>query len=275
MDSRTGKGHDAAGRSTGKVRHFGGRANRWKFEEAFVGEPLSLLESAGYRALNFPALKILGFLKLEHVRHGGAENGRLLAPHRQLRDGGISPRKVKPALAMLEAFGIIRCTSGGKRQGGRPNAATYALTWLPTCDGQKPSAAYQRVTKADVEAFHSDRLGEAALTCRKAGQAPTSERDPGSQVNVAELVNGPFGFTSERGTAHTSEPTIYILGGRPAGEGGAGSGVEPSHGAATRPTGRCADEDTPLSDLPKNIGSQVAALNDGRALDQTARRHIR
>lgn len=152
MGSPLGKRHDATGRSTGKIIHFG-KAKRWQFTEGFIGEPQSLLESPGYRHLNLPAFKILTFLKTEHVRHGGMENGNLLAPYRQLERLGVSPRKVKPALAMLEAFGIIRCTSDGTRLGGRPNAATYALTWLPTCDGSMPTEEYKAITRLDAEAF--------------------------------------------------------------------------------------------------------------------------
>lgn len=213
MADPIGKRHDATGRSTGKIVHYGGRAKRWKFEEAFVGEPMSLLESPGYQALNFPAFKILAFLKLEHVRHGGAENGRLVAPHRQLREGGISPRKVKPALEMLEAFGIIRCTSEGFRQGGRPNAATYALTWLPTCDGQLPTEDYRKIGRVMVSAYLTNAFAARVMAEKKTAQAPTSERDPRSQVNVTGAKRASTAFTSERGPALTSERTIYILGG--------------------------------------------------------------
>ena len=152
MVSVASKRHDATGRSTGQVVHFS-KAKRWQFAEGFVGEPQSLLESPGYRQLNLPALKILTFIKTEHCRHGGTENGNLMAPHRQLKAIGISPRKIKPALEMLEAFGIIRCTSDGSRLGGRPNAATYALTWYPTQDGALPTEAYKAITRLDVEAF--------------------------------------------------------------------------------------------------------------------------
>ncbi|WP_372706885.1 hypothetical protein [Brevundimonas sp.] len=263
MADPIGKRHDAKGRSTGGIVHYAGRAKRWKFEEAFVGEPMSLLESPGYQALNFPAFKILGFLKLEHVRHGGAENGRLLAPHRQLRQGGISPRKVKPALDMLEAFGIIRCTSDGFRQGGRPNAATYALTWLPTCDGLLPRDDYKRVSEADVQAFLTERYAKGFAERRKTAQAPTSERDPRTQVNVVGPNKGQTAYTSERGAALTSEPTIYILGGGPAVVGEAGRGAEPSNSAASNPASRTTP--TPASHL-KKIGLNQAekpAANDG------------
>ncbi|MBA3050039.1 MAG: hypothetical protein KKE42_08945 [Alphaproteobacteria bacterium] len=213
MDNRTGKRHNAKGRSTGEVRHFGGRAKSWKFAEGFVGEPMSLLESPAYRALNFPALKILGFLKLEHVRHGGAENGRLMAPYRQLEAQGISPRKIKPALAMLEAFGIIRCTSDGERLGGRPNAAKYALAWLPTCDGSLPTDGYKRVTEAAVKAYRFELAIDAKLASRKTAAALTSEVATPTQVKAASRKSGPNAYTSEGGTADTSEGTIYILGG--------------------------------------------------------------
>lgn len=151
-----GNRHDATGRSTGRIRYFGS-GKRHKFEEGFVAEPRSLLESPGYGALSFPAHKVLHFLKLEHVRHGGKENGLLLAPHRQLQTvARISPKNIKTALEMLQAFGLVRLTSSGERLGGRPNAATYALTWLPTCDGLMPTEDYKKVSAERVEAILQD-----------------------------------------------------------------------------------------------------------------------
>lgn len=170
MADAIGKRHDVKGRSTGRVLHYG-QAKKWQMEPGFIREPMSLLESPGYKALNFPAFKILGFLKLEECRHGGTANGRLMAPHRQLQALSISPRHIKPALAMLETFGIIRCTSDGSRLGGRPNAATYALTWLPTCDGQLPTEGYKRVTEADIRAHQILRDAARLRASQKTGQA--------------------------------------------------------------------------------------------------------
>lgn len=236
MDNRTGRGHDATGRSSGRTRLYGTSAKRWKFDEGFIGEPMSLLESPGYRALNFPALKILGFLKLEHVRHGGTENGRLMAPYRQLEALGISARKIKPALVMLEAFGIIALTSNGSRMGGRPNAATYALTWLPTCDGLMPTETYKNVSAASVGALTGKPVSPARD--RKAGEpktdtAPTSEGDPPAQVKATPPKTSPITCTSEGGTTPTSEGTIYILGGARS-ETAKNLPVEPSNPVAAR-----------------------------------------
>lgn len=223
MDNFTGKRHDATGRSTGAVRYFGGTAKKWKFDEAFVREPMSLLESPAYRALNFPALKILGFLKLEHLRHGGAENGLLQAPYRQLELLGISARNVHPALRMLEELGFIRLTSDGFRLGGRPSAARYALTWLPTCDGRPPTEDYKRISVADIKAYKAEKKVEAARV-RKTETACPKEGGMPALGKANQAKDADRAFLKEGGTTSPREGTLYILG---SGRGPNGSALEP------------------------------------------------
>lgn len=223
MDNFTGKRHDATGRSTGTVRYFGGTAKKWKFDEAFVCEPKSLLESPAYRALNFPALKILGFLKLEHLRHGGAENGRLQAPYRQLELLGISARNVHPALRMLEVLGFIRVTSDGSRLGGRPNAATYALTWLPTCDGRPPTEDYKRITVARTKAYKAEKKVEAERP-RKSEAACLGEGGMPALGKANQVSDADRAFLKEGDPTSLKEGTLYIWGGK---RGPNGSLLEP------------------------------------------------
>lgn len=143
---------DPTGRSGEIVRL--GRVKRWKMEPPFFQEPRALLESPGYRRLSLPAFKVLAFLKIEHIAHAGTENGLLKAPHEQLRKHWrISPRKICEAFDMLEAFGLIRRTGNRYRHGGREGAMTYALTWLPTADGELPTEEYRAVSRADVDAY--------------------------------------------------------------------------------------------------------------------------
>lgn len=141
---------DPTGRSSGKLVHFGGRAKRWKLEGQFIAHTLDMRESPGFRALTMPARRVLDFLELEHLRHGGAENGNLLAPYAQLVTWGVTKRDISPAIETLVRFGFIRRTEHGERLGGRPNATRYALTWLPTADGQLPTEDFRKVTRADV-----------------------------------------------------------------------------------------------------------------------------
>lgn len=263
MADALGKRHDATGRSTGEIVHYAGRAKRWKFEEAFVGEPISLLESPGYQALNFPAFKILAFLKLEHVRHGGAENGRLLAPHRQLQALGISPRHIKPALAMLEAFGVIRCTTDGMRLGGRPNAATYALTWLPTSDGQLPTEDYRKVTKGHVGIYLIDRYADRKTAPKKTAQAHPKEGGTPTLRKAETAKSGGNAYPKEGGTAYPKEGTIYILGGSPSVGGSAGRGAEPSNSAALSPATHASPSSKGLPEKIGLVNVDKTAANDG------------
>jgi len=154
--------HDATGRSAGGYLPVG-RAGKWKFIEGFVGFPQSLLESPGFMRLSPPAWRVLCFLLREHLRAGGRENGYLLAPYAQVEQVGVSSRDVSSALRELQAFGIIRKTKEGERLGGRRGASHYALTWLPTADGQWPTEDFRKVRWEQVDEFFRERAVASAF----------------------------------------------------------------------------------------------------------------
>jgi hypothetical protein len=60
-----------------------------------VGHPMP---SNARPSLSFDARRVIDFLAEEHMRHGGMENGRLKAPHRQLVTCAISKRNVRRAV---------------------------------------------------------------------------------------------------------------------------------------------------------------------------------
>jgi hypothetical protein len=98
--------------------------------EAFVKMPRGLLESDAWRSLGINARRFIDFLMLEHLRHAGRYNGRLLAPRRQLEQAGIGARHVSGAIEETVSRGLVVVKRGGGR---RPNL--YALSWLPMFDG--------------------------------------------------------------------------------------------------------------------------------------------
>jgi hypothetical protein len=98
--------------------------------EAFVKMPRDLLESDAWRSLGVNARRFVDFLMREHMRHGGRDNGRLLAPRRQLERAGIGARHVSRAIEETASLGLVVVKLGGGR---RPNH--YALSWLPMFDG--------------------------------------------------------------------------------------------------------------------------------------------
>jgi hypothetical protein len=101
--------------------------------KAFIKLPLDLLTSHAWRSLSLNGRRFVEFLMIEHMRHGGKANGRLLAPRRQLWDFGIGNHYVSNAIEECERAGVVKCQRG---VGRRPNL--YLITWLPSCDGAAP-----------------------------------------------------------------------------------------------------------------------------------------
>jgi hypothetical protein len=97
--------------------------------DQFAKLPRDLLESTVWRSLSIHARRLVDFLLIEHMRHGGRENGSLLAPWEQLIAFGIHAHFVSTAIEETERIGLVDC----KRGVGRA-PSLYGLTWLPRGD---------------------------------------------------------------------------------------------------------------------------------------------
>jgi hypothetical protein len=102
--------------------------------EGFVKLTRALLESPAWRSLSINAHRFIDFLMIEHLRHGGQENGSLRAPRRQLWAFGIGQHQVSAAIEETEHVGLVECRRGIGR-----HSSTYALTWIPYGDKTGPS----------------------------------------------------------------------------------------------------------------------------------------
>src|SRR5207248_6165897 len=89
-----------------------------------------LLASAAWRAMGINARRFVDFLLLEHMQHGGRENGHLVAPYQQLEAWGIGARLITGAIQQAVDLGLVVRRRG---EGRAPNV--YTLTWLPWSDG--------------------------------------------------------------------------------------------------------------------------------------------
>jgi hypothetical protein len=133
---------------------------RAKIEGQFAPSPRDLVESPAWcEALLHPyIMSLLNSLIREHLHHGGKENGNLVAPYSQLQsygDGGgrIRTPEIRPTIDRTLRLGLIRVTPGGHRRG----PSRYALTWLPTYDGEKPSRDYLAVAPETIRAIAEGR----------------------------------------------------------------------------------------------------------------------
>jgi hypothetical protein len=66
------------------------------------------------------------------MSHGGAENGRLLAPYSQLVKFGMSRKSIASAIREAEQLGLIRVRRGGKKGTTMTECSRYTLTYLWT-----------------------------------------------------------------------------------------------------------------------------------------------
>ena len=108
----------------------------------FVMLRKELLASDAWRSLSINARRFLDFLMLEHLAHGGKENGNLKAPSRQLYAFGIGAHQLTAAIFEAEQTGLVDCHRGGMRV-----ATDYSLTWLPLHDGSPATDRWREYRK--------------------------------------------------------------------------------------------------------------------------------
>jgi hypothetical protein len=120
---------------------------------AFVPHTLKLLSSPAWRALSREAHLLLGRIEIEHMRHGGQENGRLIIPYADLETyiGGHC-RVVTRALLDVEALGLLQISRGRAGHGVYHLPNTYRLTYLATTDAPPSNEWAQIKTLEEAKA---------------------------------------------------------------------------------------------------------------------------
>ena len=98
--------------------------------EQFVPHMISMLESPAFRVLSRAAHMVLARIEIEHMLHGGVENGHLPVTYDDFVKYGIHRHAIAPAIRELEALGFIEITQRG-RAGNREfhSPSKYRLTY--------------------------------------------------------------------------------------------------------------------------------------------------
>jgi hypothetical protein len=123
----------------------GGDMRKRKIQGVFIGRPRILVDSPVMVVMTWAALRALNRIESEHLRRGGAENGKLVVTYEDFVAAGIHPDSIAPAIRELEALGVIAVTRRGYRNGGTRLPNLYRLTYVNAWDADDTGThEYQR-----------------------------------------------------------------------------------------------------------------------------------
>lgn len=171
--------------------------------------PLSreLIESDAWRSMTVNVWRLISFLMREHLSHGGKENGKLKATHRQLQGDGIGARHVAGAIRSAEELGLIRCQRAGLRI-----MTTFSLTWLPLHDRTAPTdewRSYQNPSLMPLKNRNLTHKGKAELPHKGKADRPkrvqsASQREGRSAKNLPSQGMVPSRSSYQGGGAYSN-----------------------------------------------------------------------
>ncbi len=146
----------------------------------FVAHTLEMRTSIAWRHLPDDARRILDQLEVEHMEHGGAENGRLVRTYTDFHKGGIRRSSIALAIRQAVALGFLKVTVAGTRSAGVFRAPNfYALTYL---NGRRNS----HQATDDWRRIVSDDQAHAALQRAAEFKRPeTQARSRGARTKAA------------------------------------------------------------------------------------------
>jgi hypothetical protein len=135
----------------------GAAMSRIKSKEPFVKHRRSMLESPAWRMLPHLAYQLLNRIELEHMRHGGKDNGRLVVTYTDVEKYAVcqNPRAIAQAVRQAEALGFLIVTRGRGGRGASRQPNQFRLTYL---EGQNGGPATDEWTEIQSEEDARARL---------------------------------------------------------------------------------------------------------------------
>ena len=168
-----GRRHDAKGRSTGIIANSRRRKkNGPPQDQPWVWLSRDLLESPAWRALTENGRKVIDRILIEHMAHGGAENGNLPVTYSDFVAHGIRRNSVLPAICETEALGLIERRPGLRaRSRFKGSPQRFRIAWLPTSEGEATSSGWRAIRTLREAA-------EIVTAARKVGVDSRRQRGP-------------------------------------------------------------------------------------------------
>jgi hypothetical protein len=121
-----------------------------KAKPQFIMHTRALRESAAWRAMSGKARMLIDLVELEHLRHGGQDNGRLIVTYANMRKRGLGHRRTcAHAIRELEILRLAEVTHGRAGQGGHRAPNLFRLTYLPA-NRRDPTNEWQTVLSVEL-----------------------------------------------------------------------------------------------------------------------------
>ncbi|MET3693374.1 hypothetical protein [Methylobacterium goesingense] len=176
----TARRADATGRSTGKFLDSKFRkSNSVPKGQAFVWFTREMLESPAWRAMSQNARLAVDRVCVEHMSHGGGQNGALPVTYDDFEHAGIRRGSIRRAIAEALALGFIEMTRKGTRGWGEftGEPSHFRLAWLPTSENGAVTIRWKRFeTLAEAERVAAAAREEASS--RRNLSEIKDQRDP-------------------------------------------------------------------------------------------------
>ena len=163
-----GKGHDVTGRSTLGRRGRDRRVNGPPQDAPWVWMTREMLESPAWVILSGHARKVIDRVMLEHMAHGGAENGRLPVTYDDLVAYGVRRNSIAPAIAETVALGFLDHERGRAAGGSaRGHVQLFRLTWLRTADNEPATNRWKSIDSREAARSLAEATRRAGVDGRR------------------------------------------------------------------------------------------------------------
>jgi hypothetical protein len=194
--------------------------------ESWISYSRSMLESPALRVLSQAAIRVMHRIEIEHMHHGGAENGRLVVTYDQFEEYGVYCHAISPALRELVVLGFLEVTEKGC--GGNENhrrANRFRLTYVNMKSREQPTHEWRHIATIDeaerlVRQARGNRDQRAIEIGRRSGRGRGQKQNPGMETvpsfgvgNHTQGATSPGMETVPTRPGMETVPTIYNLGG--------------------------------------------------------------
>ena len=163
-----GMRHNATGRS--ETRHR--RNPRAQIKGQFIPRLVEMITSPGYKVTSLAARRVMDRLEIEHARHAGEANGRLVVSYDQFVAHGLHRHAIGPAIRELVALGFVRITEQGSAGNSEfRRASSYRLTYLAAPDSDATHEWRRALTDEQAKAIAEAARAEMAAPVRRRSAA--------------------------------------------------------------------------------------------------------